>query len=776
MSERLSPRRLRVSLPWALAFLLASLCALVPFLPGMPGEGLDLSWELAMNQAVAQGLVFGRDLVFTFGPYAAVYSHMFHPATDARMVWASVVLAVALAAVLSLLLRRGWRARVALLLILSGLMYSRDALYMFYMVAAGALCEQLGRSDEGAAPEGQGAIAVTLFLLFAPLGLLPLVKGSMLAPAALIAALACALCGVRRQWWAALAVVLGPVVGGAIAWHLAAQPWSGLRDYLAAMLPIVAGYTEAMSSTGKPVEILLFLLAAGAMVWTLARRDAPRAERALLLLMFAAGLFLAFKSGFVRHDAHAGMAGLFLLLACCILPWPVHRVGNTVTLALVLLASGEIDHRYFDTTPARFAAQAWRTYAEAWQGLHRRMTAPDSLAADYQATLQRLAARSAFGRLAGSTDVYSHQQIEVIAPGNQWSPRPVLQSYSAYTPDLAERDRQHLAGPRAPDQVVFRVEAIDGRLPPLEDGPSWPELLARYEPADLKGDALLLRKRAAPRTLADCGTQRLRHALGETVNLPAGDCAAFVRFDLRPSTLGAVSGLFYKPSQLDVQLQMADGTRRKYRLIAGMARAGLLLSPLVENAADFGLLYAGPEQLNYKGVRSLAVTARNPSMWNASYTIEFRGLRLPPDPTALRLYAQQEPARAAAEGVVQPAPGCMASMDILNGVGADQPFSAGRMIMAHGWLATAQGQSPAQVFLVLTDAAGRHFLIPAQRTQRPDVAGHFGNPALAGSGFEASGSVAALRGAFHLTLGYEDQGHIKTCPRIDVPGVLSGAQ
>jgi hypothetical protein len=574
----------------------------------------------------------------------------------------------------------------------------------------------------------------------------------------------------------AVAVVLGPLAGGALAWRLAGQPWSGLRDYVTAMLPIVSGYTEAMSSPGKPGEVLLYLVAAGAIVWRLARRDGPRIDRLLVLLMFAAGLFLAFKGGFVRHDAHAGMAGLFLLFACCILPWPRGRIGNWVTVVLALVAWQTIDRHYFDTRPGRLAAQVERTYVGAWSGLRQRISAPDSLAAEYRATLQRIAGRSTFGRLPGTTDIYSHAQIELIAPGNTWDPRPVLQSYSAYTPDLAERDRQHLAGPRAPDQVVFRVEAIDDRLPSQEDGPSWPELLARYQPADFRQDALLLRKRAAPVALPDCGTHSAQHALGEKVAVPAGDCAAFVRLDLRPSALGALAGLLYKPSQLEVQLQLADGTRREYRLVSGMARAGLLLSPLVENAAEFGLLYAGADQLDFKDVRSLTVTAGKPWMWQATYAITFRGLRLPSDPAVLRLYAQLEPVQPAGARSVEPDAACVARVDALNGIYPQQRFSAGRTLSAHGWLATAQGTAPAHVVLVLTDEAGRHFLVPTRRTQRPDVAARFGQPALQDSGYEASADVASLRGPFHLTVGYEDQGRIKTCPQVDLRGVLSGAR
>lgn len=71
-------------LVWSI-FILTMLCVFIPFSPLMPAFGLDPSWMLAMNQAVAQGLVFGREVIFTFGPYSAVYTQRYHPATDMLM-------------------------------------------------------------------------------------------------------------------------------------------------------------------------------------------------------------------------------------------------------------------------------------------------------------------------------------------------------------------------------------------------------------------------------------------------------------------------------------------------------------------------------------------------------------------------------------------------------------------------------------------------------------------------------------------------------------------
>ncbi|MDD2815892.1 MAG: hypothetical protein PHP00_09160 [Thiotrichaceae bacterium] len=78
----------------ALLSLITSIVTFVPFTPEIHASGIDASWMLALNQAVAQSLRFGTDIIFTFDPYAAIYSQSYHPATDSMMLWGSLYLAL----------------------------------------------------------------------------------------------------------------------------------------------------------------------------------------------------------------------------------------------------------------------------------------------------------------------------------------------------------------------------------------------------------------------------------------------------------------------------------------------------------------------------------------------------------------------------------------------------------------------------------------------------------------------------------------------------------
>ena len=73
--------------------MLVVLVAFVPLAPKLPAASLDASWALGLNQALAQGLSFGKDLIFTLGPYSSVYTKAYHPATAFLMLGGSLYLA-----------------------------------------------------------------------------------------------------------------------------------------------------------------------------------------------------------------------------------------------------------------------------------------------------------------------------------------------------------------------------------------------------------------------------------------------------------------------------------------------------------------------------------------------------------------------------------------------------------------------------------------------------------------------------------------------------------
>lgn len=465
-------------------------------------------------------------------------------------------------------------------------------------------------------------------MIYSALGLPPLVKGSFIAPSLGVAILGAAYCCLSGQRRLAAICMLAPAVALVSFWLAAGQPVAGLPDYFANMAPISSGYMEAMVLGGSVGDIVLYLTGGLAVLLAIALQPHARLFLVCSLLLY---LFMAFKAGFVRHDGyHAMIAATALVVAALLVP--LISSGSRAAVPVVVLAVlcwVSFDAKYVRPAPDWIGAEVARFYANAWQGLRGRLTEPAWLAHSYAETTAGLESMAGFPLLAGTTDIYSHEQSLLLASGYQWAPRPVFQSYSAYTPELASINRASLLGPKAPDNVIFRVQPIDRRFPALEDGPSWPVLLERYRPIGLENNFLILSKRtvanpgATPQLLAEGAA-----GFGEVVNLPATDGWIYAEIALDKTPLGRLVEVVYRLNEFEVSIELRDGGKRRFRLIPGMARAGFLLSPLVENTAEFAMLYGDPARLGAKSVNSLAIAPRGGGhgLWRDRYRFRFSAI------------------------------------------------------------------------------------------------------------------------------------------------------
>ena len=524
-----------------------------------------------MNQAIAQKLVMGRDVIFTFGPYSSIYTRRYHPATDGIMLAGSVYLALSLWMCLYTYLR-AIPPRWLLLwcLTMGANMYAPDALLFLYPLLAGLMLTQEEAADKGRSGNDQAKLLFTA-LAFSPLGLLPLIKGSALVLCAAITLCSIAFLSYHRRWLQASVCLGSPFVSLAVWWHLAGQPLNALPAYLASMLPIISGYTASMSQSGRSGETVAYLLASLYLLWVL-YRQAPRAMAARLFLfsLYFLFLFFAFKAGFVRHDGHAMIASSALLLATLLLP-ALCRHKTVIPLLLALLVWTLIDAAYLQSSPLSLTRTLVAVYRDAWHGLQKRV-AGHSLQSEYAATLSALKRQAQLPLLPGGTDIYSFNQA------------------------------------------------------------SWSPLLTHYRLDRVDNDSVVLRRRAVPTAVPEPRpVLRVQSRQGATVAIPVGGQQTFASIDIRPSLLGQVMNILYKPRQLLVTVHLKNGRNTQYRLIAGMASSRFLISPLIESTTESGLLYRSQPALEDKDVHSISITSEDGILahWEERYTITFSRMPWP---------------------------------------------------------------------------------------------------------------------------------------------------
>lgn len=566
-----------------------------------PETGLDYSWAAGLHLAQAQGLDFGRDILFTFGPLGwIVGGGLFQPTTGVVAIAARVPLMVGAGVVMVLLWRRlipWWAAGLAAIptvwVVVSTQATGGEIPVVSVMLIGGTVIHRLLHSQDREPswwfPAGGIVCALTMLIKFdaglASLGLLLI--GTVLL-------------GLSRSTPARpLAGHLGLAVSGfvfalVVTWVVTGQAIGALPTWLRGSFELFTGYNSAMVADYRRANdrLIAAVLAAGIVallaVVALARRSAGRPMRPVLAagVVVGAMLVLAAKQSFVRHDAgHAMRMGAVVALLALVI---AERRRSAVILC-ALIVSTSVWYSY------RADASARRSLLRPGEAI----TQLDRMAgAVFSATEREQIVRTQRTAILRTADVPDEIVAEIagrslhVEPweasiawaltgqeGTRWSPLPIMQSYSAYTADLDDRNADRLADALGPDLVLVENRSIDRRWHRWESPRAWVELLCRYRPAARSPRWQLLERRpdgsgcAAATPLGDPVTA----PLGGPLITPAAPDDAFVtvRFDgLAPGPVRAVRELLTRSSTWWVLRPFEQGVR----LVPGTAGQPHLLA------------------------------------------------------------------------------------------------------------------------------------------------------------------------------------------------------
>jgi hypothetical protein len=615
---------LPVILVWVISILL-----FVPVHPVMPRFGLDPSWILAANEAVAQRLMFGRDILYTVGPLSSIYTQAYHPATFLLAIMGGAVLAICHAFLVIKILRVShwlWALMYAIVFIF--LMESRDALFLYYPLLLIFVIYRVSLPPSQLSSIGMTRRDVVFLILsFSSLGLLPIIKLSFLP-----STLATIFIGSYFLWIAkyrsiSASLIALPVVTMVTAWMILGQNIEVLPGYFINNSPVIAGYTQAMSIHYEFLTPVLFFFSSLLVLYFFYRQLFAQSSRLLLLLAIALFLFISFKAGFVRHDVHALTASSGIVMAVLLLgslPDINHRhlvmvcVMSVATWAVVHKKYSATDYEYYKPLSKHFSAM--KKEAASGHGLNL------SFEESYKSHLADIRKGHPIPNLPGVVDIYPFEQAVLIASGNKWSPRPAFQSFTAYTPELATANLQHLSGSSSPDNIVFSVNTIDDRYPSLDDGSSWPKLLENYELVQVTGKQLVLSKRIQPVSKKDMVLILSKNVqLGKKIQPSMPDGIIYAEIDVTLSYLGKIANILYKPTAVAITVELSNGEIKHHRFIPGEAVTGFIISPYIADTSDFAKLFQGVEEKSRLPVVNSITIDEAPfgmGMWNPDYSIK----------------------------------------------------------------------------------------------------------------------------------------------------------
>jgi hypothetical protein len=529
----------------------------------------DLSLRVMTHDAFARHLQFGRDLVYTYGPWGLL-DRGFDPRTERVVLAFSTLLALVFASTMVQLTGKIHPVAAVVILIAAAavLVSSGDDARFLAIALLVLLCGLLPPERARDLP------------LVAALALIALIKFSFLIVALFVIA-------TRRS----LESVIVFAAAFVIFWIGAGQHFDVLPLFLARGTEVSAGYAGA-ASLGSGIPLACIGAAGLAAVAIIVERNFMRA------IAVVGAVWLLMKIGYVRaDDAHALVANgllLFFGLGYLLLRVPRARVPAIIAIVVVILANGIalIDATRGDLRELKSGRQA-----------QTRVSVPHLP--------------------DGTVDAYPYGSAPLITAGLRYSPRPIFESYMAWTPRLTELNAERLRGTNAPQWLWVGIDSIDERYPLFDDAPSWLEMIRRYEidPA-WSGERLLLRKSASPRPLALAPIASTSGRFNEDVVLPDAPLL-WCAIDLHPTLLTRIEEIVARPPVIYVEIVTADGKRAGYRAPVSLLRAGFLVSPHVTSLAGLTRLFR-----DQSGRRATAIRVIGRG-YGQPFTLHFSAVRTP---------------------------------------------------------------------------------------------------------------------------------------------------
>lgn len=630
----------------------------------LPDAGLDPSWAEGLVNATDNGRVFGRDIVFTFGPFHQLYTHQ----TSANLIpllFGRLVLGISAGAaavilarmssliwgftlVLSIWLlpvdsRDGLASTLAILFILGCLLASdsRSSLILIYCIYSGLILAVLTKLSflGSSLPAAGGGFAI-LFLDSSK--------------------------EFRFKVIALLASVVSPIFA---LWSVSGQPINGLFSFLGAdNFEVVRGYSSAMqmidsAETWQPIAYCLSALLVIAFLGSyLFKLRLPVAQVFLAVASLIVVAWVVLKSGMTRHDGHVVISALFLFtltaITLAITQAGVHRSGSvniTGWLLIPMVIALQLSAKH--PTPK---AIGFKTIIDNFKlniGASLKKTTRDYLFKLRVIRLTEIRRKTEDLPIppGASVDIIPWDISDLTARGYRYSPRPVIQSYSAYSPKLQILNANHFSKPDKPDFVVLRTKSIDGRTNLEMDAPALLSIAKSYSYYS-KGShgSLIFKKNTFGNAMPIVNTwkqqinnQALRpiQELGRegylaTDWLPINSLSSgsYLQLVLNPAITRKLQTIIFRSPPLTIEILQPNHQVSSIRIV-DQAKNLIALNPMVRNTNDLFAWIAslsGSDVANVKTLPSdLKVRIIAPAGYGGITSINlsvYKRLDTPPQP------------------------------------------------------------------------------------------------------------------------------------------------
>ncbi|MBA4851623.1 hypothetical protein [Emticicia sp. BO119] len=578
-----------------------------------PEGGIDNSWRIALELAKAKGLVFGQDIIYTYGPLGSLTQRFAITSTPFDFFLFDFFFFLNIGILLFFLLPK--LLRLYQLLIHFVLFFFISSMYgewvhflLFYSsIFLGVRFLQIKNHW---LLSYSILVGIITFFVKANYGIIAI---------GFIAILTTYSFFTKRLTFT---VFLFYIIGSMIALALLSF-WlkTDLLQYFYTSIKVISGYNEAQSLFP---ESRLRLVIAAFLIWgTLiglgifyAIKNLVQNKKLSLSLidnLFIWGCsivisFILFKYAFVRADdghitAFVKLANLPLLLLPFFTTHRLLKIGGWLLIALNIIS-----------------------YLVFYQPIFGRVTfsIPDNLRTktyifpQYFKDIFNLPCykthktypADVLTRIGNkSVDIIPNEISEIYFNRLNYNPRPTLQSYQAYNQYLDNKNREKYLSATAPDFVVYGVESTDNKYAWGDETQTLLALLQRYKPVKIWGNRLLLQKQPFIKTLKQIKNQKVKLRFGQEYNIQADtsvNTISVLKIKTARTWFGKLMNLFFQPSHFAITITTEDGKMASYNSVSILLEKGLIINSKIDSVQDTKQFFESPYIKN-KIVKSINI-------------------------------------------------------------------------------------------------------------------------------------------------------------------------
>lgn len=615
---------------------------------------LDGSWKIGLNWATINGLKFGRDIIFTYGPLYFLSDNsllniskpIFFVANTLSIILWLLTLFLLFRIILEKLdfkdLKNKIFSHIVILLILYAFLNVYIELPEILLLLAFLLLFDVLEKERVKHKEEVLWIILIGFIL----SVLSLIKFYYFVASVILIVLSFVIILIRRKWSILIALIGSFIIFLLSLWFILEKSIPVLFLYIKNGLIITFGYSENVQLyyewwQGKSwlegrfillYAISIFIFWIGLFIFGIVKKE--KHIIFYFLLSFPI-ILLIYKQGFTRmdhfHTQEYFRFLIFLLIFTFLLfgkrLWKI----MPIFLILILLALP------FKTTNDTFSLRSKISYN--LNEISKAVTVISSNRYIENQNAEKEQVKDSFNsykdavKLINKSDTVDVFPWEIVVPyvfDLKWSPRPVFQSYTVYNEQLNIINAEHFKGKKAPSKIIYRLDSIDGRYPIFDEPLVFQELLKNYKfiYSNNDGIGVLEKKSVNDVNFKKSNVSDLDAKFNQVINVPdVKDEYLFCKINIKLNIFGRIRNFFYKGGYMWMKFYFEDNTKEPItkRIVRENGKYGFYISNYIENISDLRNVFQQQDTFkdSINKIKSIELITNSPASYNDNFNVEF---------------------------------------------------------------------------------------------------------------------------------------------------------